>query len=132
MKLYTVHAPAPRPASVPSTYATPAAPPVLLVEGFCLFAFLFGPLWFLWNRLWKEAAALVVLSVLAALFLPMAVDGVALLALHVLAGFEARDRLRARLARRGMPLQGVVLAPSLDFAWFRLAEARPDLMRSVP
>jgi len=76
--------------------------------------------------------ALVVLSVLAALFLPMAVDGVALLALHVLAGFEARDRLRARLARRGMPLQGVVLAPSLDFAWFRLAEARPDLMRSVP
>jgi hypothetical protein len=132
MKLYTVHAAAPRPTSVPSTLAAPPAPPVLLAEGFCLFAFLFGPLWFLWNRLWKEAAALVVLSVAAVLLLPLAVDGIALLALHLLAGFEARDRLRARLARRGMPLQGVVLAPSLDFAWFRLAEARPDLVSGLP
>ena len=131
MRLYTVHAPAPRPASVPSTHVGPAAAPVLLAEGFCLFAFLFGPLWFLGHRLWKEAAFLLALSLLARLFLPAAVDGLALLALNLLAGFEARDRLRARLARRGMVFQGVVAAPNLDFAWFRLAEARPDLVRAA-
>lgn len=131
MKRYTVHACAPRPGSVPSTHAVPVAPPVLLAEGFSLFAFVFGPFWFLWHRLWKEATLLLVLSIAAALLLPMAVDGIALLTLNLLAGFEARDRLRARLARRGMPLQGVVVAPNLDFAWFRLAEARPDLVRGL-
>ncbi|MBX9594449.1 MAG: hypothetical protein K2X46_08805, partial [Roseomonas sp.] len=53
-------------------------------------------------------------------------------ALHLLAGFEARDRLRARLARLGLPEQGVVVADSLDTAWFRLGQQRPDLVRSLP
>ena len=45
---------------------------------------------------------------------------------------EARDRLRARLARQGLPLAGVVAAPDLDIAWFRLGQQRPDLVRSLP
>ncbi len=131
MKLYTVHARAPRPASVPSTHAVPAGLPVLLAEGFSWFAALFGVFWFLGNRLWWEAALMLALSVAAALLLPEAVDGLALLALHALAGFEARDRLRARLVRRGLDFQGVVVAPNLDFAWFRLVETRPDLVATI-
>jgi hypothetical protein len=129
VRLFTVHAPAPRPASALLPKSAPA--PVLLAEGFCLSAALFGSLWFLWQRLWLEAAAMLALS-LAAGQLPDPFAAPALLALHLLAGFEARDRLRARLARRGRPLQGVVAAPDLESAWFRLAQQRPELIRSLP
>lgn len=106
--------------------------PVLLAEGFCWGAAIFGPLWFLWYRLWWEAAAMLALNLGFALLLPDAVDGIALLALHALAGLEARDRLRARLVRRGLAMQGVVVAPDLELAWYRLAQARPDLVRGIP
>jgi hypothetical protein len=54
------------------------------------------------------------------------------LGVHLLAGFEARDRLRARLARRGLPVLGVVAAPDEDIAWFRLGQQRPDLVKAAP
>lgn len=125
MKLFTVHAE--RPASVP---VTSGRPPVLLAEGFAWGAALFGPLWFARHRLWWEAVVLLLLQV-AAFLLPDPFGGFALIGLAVLSGMEARDRLRARLARRGQPMQGVVAAPDLDIAWFRLAQARPDLLRGV-
>ncbi len=128
MRLYTVHAE--RPGSVPVTGR--ARPPVLLREGFSIYPFMFGFLWFLAKRLWWEAAAMLALAAAILLLLPEPADGVALLALHLLAGFEARDRLRARLARRGLVEQGVVAAPDLDLAWFRLAQQRPDLVRAMP
>lgn len=128
MRLYTVHAE--RPGSVPVTGR--ARPPVLLREGFSIWPFLFGFLWFLANRLWIEAAAMFALSVALYLLLPAPAEGVALLALHLIAGFEGRDRQRARLARRGLVEQGVVAAPDLDLAWFRLAQQRPDLVRTLP
>ncbi len=133
MKLFTVHA-TPRPAgSVPPTGAAgPARPPVLLREGFSLAAALLGPLWFLWRRLWWEAAAMFALTVAAAFLLPEEAGAIAMLAMHLLAGMEGRDRLRARLARRGQPVVAVVLAPDLDLAWFRLAQQRPDLLRGLP
>lgn len=133
MKLFTVHAAPARPASVPATGSVPAPkPPVLLREGFNLWAFLFGPFWFLWHRLWWWAAGLFVASVACAFLLPDEASGVALLVLQVLVGMEARDALRARLAKRGQPMQGVVAAPDLDTAWFRLMRERPDLVRSPP
>jgi len=131
VKLFTIHAIAPRPTSVPSTTAAPAKPPVLIAEGFCWGAAIFGPFWFLWQRLWWAAAAMLALNIAFALLLPGSVDGIALLALHALAGLEARDRLRARLVRRGLTLQGVVAAPDLELAWYRLAQARPDLVRGI-
>ncbi|MGG5809355.1 DUF2628 domain-containing protein [Falsiroseomonas sp. CW058] len=136
MKLYTVHAAPARAASVPEAGSTPGAaaprPPVLLREGFSPWAFLFGPFWFAWNGLWWWAAGLLGLTVAAALLLPEEGSAVIGLALHVLAGMEARDALRARLARRGRPMVGVVAAPDLEIAWFRLAQERPDLVRGLP
>jgi hypothetical protein len=133
MKLYTVHAEPPREATGPEGWPEPKArAPVLVREGFAFWAFLFGPLWFAWHRLWWEALGLLVLSLGIGLLLPDPVDGIAGLALQVLVGMEARDRLRARLARRGLPQLGVVAAPDLDLAWFRLTQQRPDLVRAAP
>jgi hypothetical protein len=124
MRRYTVHAP-------PAEAETPRAP-VLVREGFCLWAFVFGFLWFLWKRLWWEALGFLVVSVALVMLLPAPAEGPALIALHLLAGFEGRDRLRAKLARRGLGEQGVVVAPTLDLAWFRLGQQRPDLIRAIP
>ncbi|MBU8537022.1 DUF2628 domain-containing protein [Falsiroseomonas tokyonensis] len=132
MKLYTVHAEAPPPPGPEGWPEPKARPPVLVKEGFSLAAAIFGPLWFAWNRLWWEALGLFLLIAAASLLLPEALAGVVVPALHVLAGFEARDRLRARLARRGQKLAGVVAAPDLEIAWFRLMQQRPDLVRSAP
>ncbi|MDP3415645.1 DUF2628 domain-containing protein [Falsiroseomonas sp.] len=132
MKLYTVHAEAPPPPGPEGWPEPKARPPVLVREGFSLAAAIFGPFWFAWNRLWWEALGFLVLTVAAGWLLPEALATIAVPALHVLAGFEARDRLRARLARRGQPLAGVVAAPDLEIAWFRLMQQRPDLVRAAP
>lgn len=136
MRLYTVHTAPARPASVPTAGATPPEsaprPPVLVPEGFSWAAFVFGPFWFAWHRLWWWAAGLLALTLAAAFLLPEEIGTVAILTLHLLAGMEARDARRARLARRGLPMQGVVAAPDLDTAWFRLVRERPDLVRAVP
>jgi hypothetical protein len=129
MKLFTLHLPPAAAGSVPVTRA--AAAPLLLREGFSLGAALFGPLWCLADRLWLEAALLAALW--AALSLaPEAVAAPASLALAALTGLEARDRLRARLARQGWRLAGVIAAPDIDAAWFRLATLRPELVRGLP
>ncbi len=133
MKLYTVHAEPPRAQTGPEGWPEPKARPAVLVkEGFSLGAFLFGPFWFLFHRLWWEAAALLVAELALAFLAPDPFGAVASLALQLLVAFEARDRLRARLARQGRPQLAVVAAPSLDFAWFRLTQQRPDLVRTAP
>jgi len=129
MKLFTLHLPPAAAASVPVT--RPAVPPLLLPEGFSLGAALFGPLWCLAHRLWLEAALLAALWAALALA-PEAVAAPASLGLALLAGFEARDRLRARLARKGWRMAGVIAAPDTDSAWFRLATLRPELVRGLP
>jgi hypothetical protein len=123
MRLYTVH-------GGPEA-AAPRAP-VLLREGFSLYPLLFGFLWFAANRLWREAALLAVLGAAAVLLLPDPVSGIAMLALHIVAGFEGRDRQRARLARQGLAERAVIAAPDMDMAWARLVAQRPDLVRAAP
>lgn len=132
MRLYTVHGEPPREATGPEGWPEPRSrPPVLVKEGFSFWAFLFGFLWFLFHRLWWEALLLLVLTVCAGL-LPDPASGIAVLALQLLAGLEARDRLRAKLARKGLAELGVVAAPDQDLAWFRLAQQRPDLVKAAP
>ena len=132
MRLFTVHA-APPPPPGPEGWPEPKTrPPVLVPEGFSLTAAVLGPFWFAWKRLWWEAAALLALTLLAAFLLPEPYLSILIAAAWVFGGMEARDRLRARLARQGLPLAGVVAAPDLDIAWFRLGQQRPDLVRSLP
>ena len=133
MRLYTVHAEPPREPSGPEGWPEPKPrPPVLVREGFSFWAFVFGFLWYAGHRLWWEALALLALTVATVLLLPDPASGVALLAAQALAGLEARDRLRARLERQGLPQLAVVAAPDLDLAWFRLGQQRPDLVKAAP
>lgn len=133
LRLYTVHGEPPREQTGPEGWPEPKShAPVLVPERFALSAFLFGFLWFLLHRLWWEALGLLVLTVAAALLLPNPAAGLAVLALHTLAGMEAGDRQRARLARRGLAELGVVAAPDLEIAWFRLMQQRPDLIKAAP
>ncbi len=133
VRLYTVHGEPPREATGPEGWPEPKArPPVLVPERFAFWAFVFGFLWFLAHKLWWEALGLFVLTLAAALLLPAPASGVVVIALHAIAGMEARDRQRARLARRGLAELGVVAGQDLDMAWFRLGQQRPDLVKAAP
>jgi len=104
--------------------------PILVREGFSWGAFLFGALWFFWNRLWLTgliAAAIgYAIPVLVGSFVPVA-GGIAGLAVQFLIGLHARDLVRSSLDRRGFTLTGVVAAPDEDAAVLRLYAARPRL-----
>jgi hypothetical protein len=132
VRLYTVHAEPARPPGIEGWPEPKSRPPVLLREGFSIYPFIFGFLWFAAKKLWWEALGLLVLTVAVAWLLPAPADTIALFALQVLAGMEGRDRLRARLARQGLEEQGVIAAPDLDLAWFRLGQQRPDLVKAMP
>ena len=86
-------------------------------EGFSWPAALFAPLWLLVKRLWLAFVAYVVAVSALGLGLP-ALDaehwtGFALIAVHVLIGFEADTLRRRKLERRGWRLVGTVTGPNL-------------------
>jgi hypothetical protein len=86
-------------------------------EGFSWPAALFAPLWLLVKRLWVAFVAYVV-AVSALGFGLAALDtehwtGFALIAVHVLIGFEADTLRRRKLERRGWRLVGTVTGPNL-------------------
>lgn len=132
MKLYTIHAEVPPPPGPEGWPEPKARPPILVQEGFSFWAAVLGPFWFAGHRLWWEALGFLMLAVAAGWLLPESLAFIVIPALHVLAGFEARDRLRARLARRGQAMAGIVAAPNTEIAWFRLMQQRPDLVRTAP
>ncbi len=112
MRVFTVHTP---PAD---NAAAGEAVPLLVAEGFCLMALLFGPLWLLAHKLWWPAAALFVASALLGLLSPWAAAG-----LQLVFAFEAQDIRRWALARRGWTLAGVVAAADAERATQRLLDA---------
>jgi hypothetical protein len=103
--------------------------PVLIREGFAFWAFVFGPFWALWHRLWLVALLLIVLN-LAVASLPAlagigeAEAGAAQLGLILLTGLFARDLRRWTLARRGWALTAVVCADDSRVAEWRYFDAR--------
>ena len=112
MRVFTVHTP---PAE---TASAGAAMPLLVPEGFCGFALLFGPLWLLAHRLWWQAAVLFVASALLGLLSPWAAAG-----LQLVFAFEAEDIRRWALARQGWTVAGVVASADAEAATQRLLDA---------
>jgi hypothetical protein len=136
MRSFTIHAAPSRPAaptSVPVTEAKfhPARLPELVPEGFSLIAALVPPLWFLAHRLWLVLAIYVALVALAGFLLPGRVLPIAIIAAHVLVGFSAQDLRRWTLARRGLPIAGVVMARDAEAALLRALDARPALAAGI-
>ncbi len=105
---------------------------VPIKEGFCWPAFMFGPLWALWHRLWMVALALVafiaLLGAAIAVFAPNAATALALaVGVAVAVGGTANDLRRATLERRGFSEEGVVMGGGEDAALRRFLDNTPRL-----
>jgi len=122
MTLWTVH-------------AKGTAAPVLVREGFSLWAFLFAAPWFALNGMWLVLvlylAGGVVLGA-ATSALPEAASAAIAFAVQLLIGFHARDLRRWTLTRQGFRTIGVVAARGgEDEAVARLYAVRPELLAWV-
>ncbi|MDT3685258.1 MAG: DUF2628 domain-containing protein [Pseudorhodoplanes sp.] len=117
MAVYTVHQP-------PLRKGETAPDPdrfVLVRDGFYFWAFLLGPLWMVWRRLWLVLALYiaVMVGVGFALQLVSASTGLrvfVLLAMAILVGLEAGTLRRWTLGWRGWKNVGVVVGDDRDAA----------------
>jgi len=105
---------------------------IFLRERFSLGAFMFGPLWMIWRRLW----VVLVIYVAAVGFLEfglqvigagwVALSGVYLI-IQVLVGLEAAGLRRWTCLRHGWRDCGVVIADDLEMAERRFFDTHPPL-----
>jgi len=110
---------------------------VFVREGFCLAAFLFGPVFLIYRRLWLATCALVIAAAALgflshALDLPGSAGALLFLVLAVLTGLEAGEARRRALGRRGYiaaaVLAGVTREGGEKLFFGRSATAtRPDI-----
>lgn len=134
MAVYTVHEPLPRKdeaSANPERFA-------FVRDGFYFWAFLLGPLWMLWRRLWLATVIYFVLSTAlqAGLWALNATSGVKFFVwflLALLVGFEAGTLRRWTLTRRGWRNLGVVVGDDLETAERRFFAAwMPQVMPQAP
>lgn len=128
MRIWTVHTHPVRPDAAVGRYGAVPRPPILIPEAFSWAALLLGPLWLLAHRLWRDAAVLLGITLLAGLLLPGALAVAALVAIQVLLGLHAQDLRRAALVRRGRTVAHLVAEHDADRALARLLDARPELV----
>lgn len=103
------------------------APPALIREGFAWRAFLLGPLWLLWHRLWAALVVVLCVQAFIALRVPEALQAPLLALLAFALGLFGNDLRREALSRRGFVESHVLAARSEDAAYARLMAARPEL-----
>jgi hypothetical protein len=123
MTVFTVHEPRPRKNETvvdPDRYA-------FVRDGFYFWAFLLGPLWMLWRRLWLVLAIYLVLTVAVQAGLwALGVSGVVQFAvgflIAILIGCEAGTLRRWSLRRRWTNV-GLVVAPNQEIAEHRFFES---------
>jgi len=118
-----------------TVHAKGTAQPVLVKEGFSLWAFLFAAPWFAVNGMWLVLvlylAGGAILGVALA-GLPEALSAAVGLAIQLMIGWHARDLLRWTLARKGWrPIAVVAARGGEDEALARLYTARPELLAWV-
>jgi hypothetical protein len=132
MKIYTVHVPVLRDGQVSSDPDRVR----FVRDGFYFWAFLLGPLWMIWNRLWL--VLVIYLIAIAALFAGLTTLGVSSpvqfvvgVLIAVLIGCEAGSLRRWSLRRRWTQA-GVVAATDLEEAERRFFESLTDGVPSAP
>ncbi|WP_311275389.1 DUF2628 domain-containing protein [Methylobacterium sp. WCS2018Hpa-22] len=136
MRTYTIHLPSDAVAG--ESHGLDRA--VLVPDGFSLQAFVFGPLWFFFHRLWL--AGLGVLSLLVAAgfagrFLGLGTFAGFLITilLLLLVGMEASSLRRWTYARRGRPARDAVVAHSAEEAEMKAVNrwlTAPPVVRPGP
>ena len=113
---------------------------VFLRDGFSLGAFLFGPLWLFWRRLWviliAYLAGVAAIGVgLRALGVDWIVVALVFFLVHLLIGLEATTLVRWTRSWHGWRECGVVIADDIDMAERRFFDNRAALRpaaRPVP
>jgi hypothetical protein len=133
MAVYSVHEPLPK---RDEAFADPERF-AFVRDGFYFWAFVLGPLWMLWRRLWLVTVFYFALSagLQLGLWAVEASDGVrffvyALLALLI--GFEAGTLRRWTLTRRGWKNLGVVVGDDLESAERRFFAAWTPRVPQTP
>jgi hypothetical protein len=133
MTVFTVHQPSPR-------KNEDVAPPerfAFVRDGFYFWAFLLGPLWMFWNRLWLVLVIyLVGTTAIQAALWALGVSGAVKFAvaflIALLVGFEAGTLRRWSLRRRWTNV-GLVVAPNQETAERRFFESwSADAVSSLP
>jgi len=126
MSIYTVFAPPPRndEAADPERFR-------FVRDGFLWGAFVFGPLWMLWHRLWLVLAGYAVLMAVLGFGLwkidaSGAVEAAAGFFVALLIGFEASSLRRWTLRRRGWEDIGIVVGDDRDSAERRFFQSWID------
>jgi hypothetical protein len=117
MSVYTVHEPPPREGRADADTDRFA----FVRDGFYFWAFLFGPLWMIWRRLWLVLLIYLVLTVglqfgLHALGVSDGVKFAIGFLIALLVGFEAATLRRWTYWRRGWRNVGVVVGPDMESA----------------
>lgn len=133
MAVYTVHEPAPRQGSL----SVNPEDAVFVRDGFYFWAFVLGPLWLLWRRLWLVLLLyLVIWAALEAAFWYARIGTLgqttAGLVLALLLGLEASTLWRWTLDRRGWTQRAVVVGEDLEAAERRFFAARAEPAPGVP
>jgi hypothetical protein len=140
MPVYTVHEPPPRRGMSESDPVRIA----FVRDGFSFWAFLLGPVWMLWHRLWLVLigylVSVAVLQVgLAWLGATSGARALVGLLVAILVGLEAATLRRWTLRRRGWKNLGVVVADDSDLAerrffdaWLGSAAAAPPPVPGLP
>jgi hypothetical protein len=133
MAVFTVHQPSPR-------KNEEVAPPdrfAFVRDGFYFWAFLLGPLWMFWNRLWLVlviylAGTAAIQAALWALGVSSVVQFAVAFLIAVLVGCEAGSLRRWSLRRRWTNV-GLVVAPNQETAEHRFFESwSADAASSTP
>jgi hypothetical protein len=124
MTVYTVHEPPPRDGQT----ETDADRFVFVRDGFYFWAFLLGPLWMIWRRLWLVLVLYLIVITALQIGLHMlgvsnAVKFVVSFLIALLVGFEAATLRRWTYARRGWRNCGVVVGPDRDTVERRFFDA---------
>lgn len=114
-----------------TTHLRPGAVPVLVCEGFSIWAALFGWLWLLWQRAWIPAALVFAADLLMVRVGASSTGGAICLGLVVLQGLLGRDMVRWSLARRGFTPGPIVAARDHDTALARLLRECADLLNNL-
>ena len=110
---------------------------IFLHERFSLAAFLLGPLWMMWQRLWLELPVYLVGTVaigygLYALGAGSAAIAFVLGLIQLLLGLEATTLVHGMRVRDGWRDRGVVIADDLDLAERRFFDSRAARRTAAP
>jgi hypothetical protein len=110
---------------------------IFLRERFSLAAFVFGPLWMIWRRLWLALIIYLVATSLIewglqSLGTPIGARTTVYVLLQLLIAFEAANLWRWTLLRRGWSDRGIVFGDDLELAERRFFAANPPRHAADP